>query len=237
VKKYKLTDETKTVLGVKLFRIESEMSFANVKKGDKGGWVESEYNLSQCGKAWVYGEAEVCGKAWVSGEARVYGKARVSGEAWVHGEARVSGKAWVHGEARVYGKAKVYGEAKVYGKAKVYGEAWVYGKAWVCGEAEVHGKAWVHGEAEVHGKAKVYGEAEVCAGSLTKNAINIVGMLWNITITTIHIKIGCRLHTYTEWSEFNDSQISLMDDKALDFWRKMKKLILDIHKSHFEDEK
>ena len=68
--KFKLTDEFKTVLGTKLFRIEATASFGNVNKGDKGGWVEKESNLSQDGNAWVYGDAEVSGNAWVYGNAK-----------------------------------------------------------------------------------------------------------------------------------------------------------------------
>ena len=84
---FKLTSETKiNIFGIKLFRIEATVSFGDVKKGDKGGWIEKEKNLY--GNAWVYGDA--C----------VYGNARVSGDAWVYGDARVSGDACVYGDAK-----------------------------------------------------------------------------------------------------------------------------------------
>ncbi len=102
--KYKLTDEVKQVGGVKLYRIEATADFSDVKKGDKGGWIEKEYNLSQEGNAWVYGNARVSGNAWVFGDAEVSGDARVFGDARVYGNAQVYGNAWVYGNARVYGK-------------------------------------------------------------------------------------------------------------------------------------
>ena len=55
MKKYKLTNETIVHLGFTLYRIEALMDFSDVKKGDKGGFVQSENNLSQLGNAWVYG--------------------------------------------------------------------------------------------------------------------------------------------------------------------------------------
>ena len=73
--KYKLTDETIDVNGRILRRIECVESFIDVKAGDKGGFIESEKNLSQDGNAWVSGDAKVYGSAWVSGDARVYGNA------------------------------------------------------------------------------------------------------------------------------------------------------------------
>ena len=52
-KKYKLTEETINVNGITLYRIEALKDFANVKKGDKGGFVEKESNLFQSGDCWV----------------------------------------------------------------------------------------------------------------------------------------------------------------------------------------
>ena len=42
-KKFQLTTETKVFDGVTLYRIQALRDFSNVKKGDLGGWVETEY--------------------------------------------------------------------------------------------------------------------------------------------------------------------------------------------------
>lgn len=81
--KYKLTDETIKVGKVILHRIECVEAFANVKVGDKGGWIEKEGNLSKKDNAWVYGNARVYGKAWVFDNARVFDNAEVWGNALV----------------------------------------------------------------------------------------------------------------------------------------------------------
>ena len=88
-KKYKLTKETKEINGYTLHRIEALRDFGDVKAGDKGGWIESEKNLSHNDNCWVYGSAEVYGGAWVCDGAWVYGDARVYGNAEVCGDARV----------------------------------------------------------------------------------------------------------------------------------------------------
>ena len=101
-KKYKLTKETIKHYGKTLYRIKALISFGRVEKGEIGGFIEKEVNLSHGGDAWVYGDARVSGAAMVSGAARVYGDARVSGDAGVSGAARVYGAAMVSGAARVY---------------------------------------------------------------------------------------------------------------------------------------
>ena len=88
MKKYELLiDDTIDVLGVTLFRIKALISFGTVEKGDLGGYVKKEDNLSHSGNAWVSGNARVSGDAWV------FGDTEVSGNAWVSGNAQVSGNA------------------------------------------------------------------------------------------------------------------------------------------------
>jgi len=103
--KYKLTKNKKTIKEITLYQIEALKDFSDIKKGDLGGWIEKESNLSQQGDCWV------------SCRARVYDNAIVSDNAWVFGNAQVSGCAWVSGNARVFGNARVSGNAWVSGNA------------------------------------------------------------------------------------------------------------------------
>ncbi len=82
--KYELTNETINHSGRKLYRIRALKDFSNVNKGELGGYVEKESNLSQYDNCWVSGNARVYG------DAEVYGNAKVSGDAWVFGNAEVS---------------------------------------------------------------------------------------------------------------------------------------------------
>ncbi|ADR52491.1 hypothetical protein CKC_03710 [Candidatus Liberibacter solanacearum CLso-ZC1] len=56
-KKFELTDETQEHNGVTLHRIKALRDINNVgfnvKKGDLGGWVRSEFNLSHDGDCWI----------------------------------------------------------------------------------------------------------------------------------------------------------------------------------------
>jgi hypothetical protein len=107
IKKYELTDETTQVNGKTLHRIRAVRDFSNVKKGDLGGFIKSESNLSHDGDCWVYDSAHVCGSAWVNGSAHVYGLAHISGSAHVYGSARVYGFARVCGLSEIIHNAKI----------------------------------------------------------------------------------------------------------------------------------
>ena len=104
MKKYELTSETKVINGVELHRIKALNSFGNIKKGELGGWIESEKNLSQDGDAWVSGNAKVYDNAMVYDNATVCGDATVSENATVEDKAKVHGNATISGNATVSGK-------------------------------------------------------------------------------------------------------------------------------------
>jgi len=142
MKKYKLTKTTKEYGSLTLYQIEALKDFGNVEKGEMGGFIEKEENLSQDGYAWVYDNA------------RVYGDAEVCDNAWVYGNARVYGNAWVCDNARVYGNAKVYGNAGVYGDANVCDNAGVFENAKVYGNARVYGRLKLTGGCFYHTKQK-----------------------------------------------------------------------------------
>ena len=116
-KKYKLREDlTKEFYGKTLYRIEALRDFGIIKKGELGGYIGKEENLS-------HGKAVICGDAQVWGNAKVCGKAQVCGNAQVWGNAKVWGKAQVCGDAQVYGDARVCGDAEVCGNAEVCGDA------------------------------------------------------------------------------------------------------------------
>ena len=158
-KKYKLTDETINLNGATLYRIEALKDFGEIKKGDKGGFIESENNLAHEVDAWVSDNAHVYGDACVFDNARVYNNAFVSGYAQVYGNAFVYGNAWLYDNTRVCGyawvsdNARVYGDANVCDDSSVFGSACVYDNARVCGDALVRGYACVCGDAEILNKS------------------------------------------------------------------------------------
>ena len=123
VKKYEITSDCKTVDNVKVCRIKAlkdiPPGFYEVKKGDLGGFIEKEDNLSQEDRSWVKGNAVV------TGNARVEGDAKVDKEAFVGDNAVVKGEAWVKGNAVVKGEAMVEDNAVVNDNAVVSGNAWV----------------------------------------------------------------------------------------------------------------
>lgn len=190
-KKYILTDET-CIWGKRtLYRIKAIRDFRNVKKGDLGGFIEKEGNLSQEGECWVYdnarvyGEAEVFEDAYVSGYAKVcdnatiFSHAKIFDNACVYGNATVGGIAVVSEQACVYGNAYVGGAAHIYDYARVYGSATVsdntcvYGQAQIFGNAQIYDEARIYDNTHIYDQATIYGKARVLCRAKVYNSARI----------------------------------------------------------------
>ena len=98
MKKYKLSDETKTLpWGTVLHRVVATTTFTlacglTINAGDVGGWIEKESNLSD--------------NAWVADNAWVYDNARVSGIEWYHDESTLGNPGHIEHGPHVLGESQ-----------------------------------------------------------------------------------------------------------------------------------
>ncbi|QQU04103.1 hypothetical protein [Myroides odoratus] len=113
MKKYKLTEESMIHKGYTLWRIEY------IATGAKGGWVESEKNLSQLGDCMILDNAKVYGDATISDHAIICNEAEIYEQASVYGHAIVSEQASIHGNAQVNEKVSIKKNTQVSGTAHV----------------------------------------------------------------------------------------------------------------------
>lgn len=148
-RKYRLSQETKIlpngtvlhrVIPCKNFYIETKEGTIFIRKGIKGGWVESETNLSHNGTCWV------------DGEAMVYNNARVCDDAYVRENAVVKDYAKVCENAVVGGCASISNDSVISGKALVKDSAVIKHSAIVSKDAVVKNYATIKNRGVVYGR-------------------------------------------------------------------------------------
>ena len=86
-KKYEILMDKESTIEWKcrvLHRIRALKDFGDVKKGDLGGFVENENNLSRIGNCWIYNDAKIFENAKVFGDSRVYNNAEIYGDSKVY---------------------------------------------------------------------------------------------------------------------------------------------------------
>jgi len=118
--KYRLTDTLQRRWdGTVLYQIEALREGWWGPTGTRGGWVQSDHNLSQDGESWIAGNAQVFDQGRVLEDACVFDQARVFHAAHIRGRARLLGDVWISGTAEVFDAVRVYGEARIAQAARI----------------------------------------------------------------------------------------------------------------------
>jgi hypothetical protein len=131
VKKYRLTDERIEFDGRILFRIEALRNFGIVQKGELGGFVESEKNLSHAGDCWLFQNTKACKKAWICENGRMFDESSATGSAKLFGSGVLSGQAKISSSDRIGGLARVSKQATVRGNVEITSRILLTGNALV----------------------------------------------------------------------------------------------------------
>lgn len=120
-KKYRLIEGSRSwQYGRPIYRIQALRDFSDVKKGDLGGFVESEGNLSQEGDCWIYDMAQAVEKSRVEGDAclrdcsKMYDSSLLKDKAQLRGCARMLHYSCLEGNA-VATDAAILGFATITG--------------------------------------------------------------------------------------------------------------------------
>jgi hypothetical protein len=154
VKKYELTDETIKHDGHILHRIralkpfEAANGLGDVRVGELGGWAESEDNLSQDGRSWIFDDAKAFSNA------RIYENGAINQTACAKENAQIYGSAFASGQV-LLGK-----------NTQIYDNGCAYGSVWF-DNVRIHGEANVGGDGHILGSFRdnkseinIYGDAD-----------------------------------------------------------------------------
>ncbi len=167
-KKYEFIDDCEYIDGHFLTRIRALRDFDDVKKGDLGGYIENESNLSHEGNCWVYNKARVFQNARVFGNAKVksffvdvYGNAQIYGNAIFEGMT-LKDNAKLSGNAHANNAVVIEGNAQIYDNARVTDHAHISDNAVICDDAHVGGNAKISGSAYICDESRVFDDAVIC---------------------------------------------------------------------------
>lgn len=155
-KKYELVlSDTKTIFQQTVYRIRALKDFDNVSKGDLGGYIASEKNLSHNGNCWIYKGAIVFKNA------KVYDNAKISQSLLICENAQIFGNAIISGLVTIHGNAKIYGNTIILGNALIGDNAEVYGHTLIRDKAQIYENTIINGDVEIIGSPEFIGDAVI----------------------------------------------------------------------------
>ena len=140
-----LNDKTKST-SVRLYRIRSLRNFSDVKKGDLGGYIQSEDNLSHEGNCWVYDNAKAYEDAKLFDDSKIFDKVRVFGCAHLHDN-----------DVIIRGNAKICGHAIISNNVTIDGDVIICGNALITQGVEMTGDITINEGGYISNNVKICG--------------------------------------------------------------------------------
>lgn len=156
--KYTFTGSVMRVDGHYVKQIVALKSFGEIKKGVKGGYIQSEKNLSQEGDCWVYPGGVVAQNAVVKDNAKVY-SGIVCNSSVIKDNAVVGRTHCKFGKPQIMGAATICENAQVHDNAIVGDFAIMSGNANATDYARVEGNAVMKGDTHIFHYACLFGNA------------------------------------------------------------------------------
>lgn len=154
--KYELTDITKQLDdGTILHRIKAlkDIPRYNIKAGDYGGWIESEFNLSHEGDCWLADDAIIRDNAMIINSVYACNYAVIADHARAIDNAHISGHAYMRDYSLVAGNAIIKDYVKICGTAGIFENVHMSDYALACDNAVIWGDTYLFGDACARGNA------------------------------------------------------------------------------------
>ena len=139
-RKYELTNIIMEFHGRILYRIRALKDFSDVKKGDLGGWVSNENNLSQEGYCWIYNEAKCMDNA------------RMYDNSTMHDYSRMYDYSIMRGNGEMYGHSEMFNYSEMYDYSIMHDNSIMYDYS------EMHDHSRMYGDSILKDEEKLYGE-------------------------------------------------------------------------------
>ena len=166
MKKFELTNNKKMVKDKVVYQIKALKDFANIKKGELGGWVESIDNLSQFGQCWIYKDSVVLGKSVVSGCATVDGDITVE-DSYISDNAHISSNGKIS-ECYIYGNTKIKNSnIRLSNNVKIHGNTFISKTNFEAFDSsEIFNTVFQNGKIRISGGAKIIKSSICCDASI-----------------------------------------------------------------------
>ena len=142
-KKYEiLMDEENTIewKGHTLHRIKALIDFNDVRKGDIGGYVEKEKNLSQYGDCWIYNNAKAMDSSRLYDNSAMYDYSIMFDNSIMRDNSEMHDDSELHGNSAMYNNSMMFDNSSMHDSSIMYDSSEMHDNSTLNNSAKLYGK-------------------------------------------------------------------------------------------------
>ena len=174
-----LMDEENTIEwgGRVLHRIKALKDFGDVKKGDIGGFVEKETNLSHEGNCWIYDNAKAMDNSKVYGNSRMYGYSKVYGNSGMYGYSKMFDYSEMYDNSSMNDYSEIYDYSEMYDNSAMYDYSEMHDNSRMYDCSEMYNNSAMYDNSTMYDYSIMYDNSEMYNNSTLKNKTRLYGKL------------------------------------------------------------
>ena len=164
-KKFELSNITMEYKGRTLYRIKATKDFSDVNKGDLGGWVQYEENLSQQGNCWLYDDSKCMDESRVTDNSimrdftEMYNCSKMHDYSKMYDYSKMCGCSEMYNFTEIHGYSKMCDSSKIHDYSKMYAYTEMHDSSEMYDYSEMHGSSEMYDYSEMHNYSKMYSDS------------------------------------------------------------------------------
>ena len=142
-KKYEILMDKKNTIewkGHTLHRIRALRDFGDIKKGDIGGFVENENNLSHKGNCWIYDDAKAMDDSIMYDNSRIYDKSELHDDSVMYNYTRMYDYSELHNNSIMNDDSAMYDNSTMHDYSIMYDNSEMYNNSTLKNKTRLYGK-------------------------------------------------------------------------------------------------
>lgn len=181
--KYELTNITMKFQGRTLYRIRALKDFYDVKKGDLGGWVSNENNLSQEDNCWIYDDAKCMDNSKMYDNSTMHGCSKMYDNSAMHGHSEMYDLSKMYDDSTLYDYSTMYDNSEMHDSSEMHGNSTMYDNSLMFDDSALYDNSTMYGnsamfdDSEMHGESEMHGYSRMCGDSMLKDEEKLYGEL------------------------------------------------------------
>ena len=197
-KKYEILIDKENTIEFKgriLHRIRALKNFNDVKTGDIGGFVESEWNLSQEGNCWIYDDAKSMDSAKCTDESQMYNGSCMYDNSRMLDNSRMYDNAMMYDNSKMFDNSKMYDNSRMYYYSKMcdnsrmcdysrmydntimYDNSEMYDYSEMCNNSKMYDNSKMYNNSTMYDNSSLHGNAKASNNAILKDDDSLYGKI------------------------------------------------------------
>ena len=198
------------------YRVKALKDFGSVKKGDIGGFVTNEHNLSQDGNCWIYDDAKIFDSSEIYNNAKMFNNSKMFDNSRMYDDSRMFDDCEMHDNSEMcdnskmfdnsrmfdnsimHDNSKMHNNSKMFDNSIMYNNSEMYNNSKMLNNSRMYDNSVMYNNSKMFDKSKMYNDSRMYDYGVLRNYDTSTSFRYKYTASyyfnskkQLYINMGC----------------------------------------------